>query len=212
MVLDPEGFLNITSYPEYKLNFFGIPKAGNTAIKASLLKVNVYDSSKLRHDEVYDHNKRIYITKEHAIKLSDEDSYKNFSVIRSPYRRLVSLYQHFVVRDPSRTTELHPNLKYCDFEYFINFLFDNTNDNTCNHHMKSLSHFLLDANNVIIPSIIFDLDNDILKLDKFLVSFGCTLQKVNSNHDYDFCLSKKQKILIKKRYENDFIIFKFKEE
>ena len=41
--LIPDGFLNITSYPDLRLNFFGIPKAGNTAIKASLLKVNIRD-------------------------------------------------------------------------------------------------------------------------------------------------------------------------
>jgi len=209
MILDPDGFLNITCYPDYKLNFFGIPKAGNTAIKASLLKVNVRDSAKLRHDEIYDHSKRIYITKKHAIKLSNEDSFINFSVIRSPYRRMLSLYHHFVIRDPSRMSELHPKLKHCSFEYFINFLFDNTNDNTCNHHMKSLSHFLLDTNNVIIPSIIFDLDNDILELNKFLTSFGCILQRINVNHNYDFCLCKKLKTLIKKRYEKDFIVFKY---
>ena len=210
-MLDPDGFLNITSYPDLRLNFFGIPKAGNTAIKASLLKVNIRDSSKLRHDEVYDHKERIYITKEYAIKLSNQNSFVNFSVIRSPYRRMMSLYHHFVIRDPSRMPELHPNLKDCNFEYFINFLFDNTTDDTCNHHMKSLCHFLLDKNNVIIPSIIFDLDDNILKLNKFITSYGCTLQKINANHNYDYCLSKKLKNLIKKRYQNDFITFKFME-
>ena len=209
MVLDVTKLDNVSSYSKHKLNFFAVTKCAGTAIKASLLKQKVISSTSLRYDYIYDHQEDTYITKEHASLMSDE--WLNFSVIRHPYIRFTSLYKHFIIRDPLRRKELHPHLQqHGGLDYFADFLFDNTDDQTCNHHMKSISSFLLDKNDVIIPDIVFMFDQEYKTIINFLNSYGCTLEKANvSNIDLE--LSSYTKRLITERYALDFETFNFEE-
>ena len=208
-MLDPSKFDNVTSYQNYKLNFFAVTKCGGTAIKAALLKEKIIDSSSLRYDYVYDHPEAVYITKEHASLMSDE--WLNFSVIRHPYERFMSLYKHFIIRDPLRRKELHPHLQqHGGLDYFADFLFDNTDNETCNHHMKSICSFLMDKNDVIIPDIVFRFEEEYDTLIDFLNSYGCTLEQANvSNINLE--LSSYTKRLITERYALDFETFNFEE-
>jgi len=209
MFLDLDKFENVSSYREHKLNFFAVTKCCGTAIKASLLRQKIENSSSLRYDYVYDHPDAVYITKEHASMMSDE--WLNFSVIRHPYVRFTSLYKHFIIRDPLRRKELHPHLQqYGGLDYFADFLFNNTDDQTCNHHMKSICSFLMDKNDVIIPDIVFRFEQEYHTIVDFLNSYGCTLEKANvSNIDLE--LSSYTKRLIKERYALDFETFNFEE-
>tara|TARA_Y100000356_G_C11251310_1_gene287248 strand:- start:1159 stop:1788 length:630 start_codon:yes stop_codon:yes gene_type:complete len=209
MVLDVTKLDNVSSYSKHKLNFFAVTKCAGTAIKASLLKQKVISSTSLRYDYIYDHPEATYITKEHASLMSDE--WLNFSVIRHPYIRFTSLYKHFIIRDPLRRKELHPHLQqHGGLDYFADFLFNNTDDQTCNHHMKSISSFLLDKNDVIIPDIVFMFDEEYKTIIDFLNSYGCTLEKANvSNIDLE--LSSYTKRLITERYALDFETFNFEE-
>ena len=209
MFLDPDKLQNITSYREHKLNFFAITKCCGTAIKASLLRQKIINPSSLRYDYIYDHPDSVYITKESASLMSDE--WLNFSVIRHPYKRFASLYKHFIIRDPLRRKELHPHLQqHGGLDYFAEFLFDNTDDQTCNHHMKSICSFLMDKNNVIIPDIVFKFEKEYDTLVDFLNSYGCKLEKANVTN-IDLEISSRTKKLIKERYALDFETFYFEE-
>lgn len=208
-ILDSSKLDNVSSYREHKLNFFAVTKCVGTAIKAALLRQKISNPTALRYDYVYDHEDATYITKEYASRMSDE--WLNFSVIRHPYKRFSSLYKHFIIRDPLRRIELHPHLKqHGGIEYFAEFLFDNTDDLTCNHHMKSICSFLMDENDVIIPDIVFSFEEEYDTILDFLNSYGCTLEKANvSNLDIE--LSSYTKKLISERYALDFETFYFGE-
>jgi len=205
-MLDINKFDNISSYDEHKLNFFAVTKCAGTAIKAALLNYNVKDASALRYDDVYNHPNAVYITKDTATNMSEE--WLNFSVVRHPYIRIQSLFKHFVIRDPNRLHELHPDLSVCNIDDFVQFLINNTTEESCNHHMKSISSFLLDKNNVTIPDIVFDFDKEYKTVVDFLRSYGCQLQKVNVSN-MKVSLSKSSKRLVRERYSLDFETFYF---
>ena len=207
-MLDINKFDNISSYADHKLNFFAVTKCVGTAIKASLLNYNVKDPSALRYDDIYAHPDAVYITKDTAANMSDE--WLNFSVIRHPYIRIQSLFKHFVIRDPNRLYELHPMLSVCNIDDFVQFLIYNTTEESCNHHMKSISSFLMDKNNVTIPDIVFDFDKEYKTVVDFLHSYGCQLQKANISN-MEVSLSKSSKRLVRERYSLDFETFYFEE-
>jgi len=207
-MLDINKIDNISSYHSHKLNFFAVTKCAGTAIKASLLNHKISNSTALRYDDVYEHPEAVYITKDTAANMSDE--WLNFSVIRHPYIRIQSLFKHFVLRDPSRLHELHPELPICNIDDFVKFIIYNTTEESCNHHMKSISSFLLDKNNVTIPDIVFDFDEEYKTVIDFLHSYGCTLQKANVSN-IEVSLSVTSKRLIRERYSLDFETFYFGE-
>ena len=208
-ILDNSKLDNVSSYRRHKLNFFAVNKCCGTAIKAALLQEKIKNPTALRYDYVYDHEDAVYITKEYASMMSDE--WLNFSVIRHPYIRFMSLYKHFIIRDPLRRKELHPHLQqHGGLDYFSDFLFDNTDNLTCNHHMKSICSFLMDKNAVIIPDIVFRFEEEYDTIIDFLNSYGCELQKANvSNIKIE--MSSYTKKLIKERYAQDFETFNFEE-
>jgi len=207
-ILDNSKLDNVSFYPEHNLCFFAVTKCLGTSVKAALCKESVRDSHALRYDYIYDHVNSIYITKDYAKTLSATRCL-NFSVIRHPFSRIKSLYKHFVLRDPSRIKELHKDLEPCDFDYFVAFLLDNTDLNTCNHHMKSISSFLLDENDVIIPNIVFRFDQEFKLLSNFLQGYGCFLEKANISAISDWDLKKHTKLAVRDKYSQDFETFNF---
>lgn len=209
-MLDLDRYQNITSYQKHKLVFFAVPKCCGTAVKAALLNQEILNPSSLRYDYVYDHPDALYVTKQYVTEQLVKDAYLPFSVIRHPYIRFASLYKHFVLRDPDRMSELHPDLTPCSIDYFCDYLFDNTDNLTCNHHLKSISSFLMDKNNVNIPDIVFNLDEEYKTLIDFLRSYGCELQAANvSNLDVE--LNSKIKARIVERYSQDFETYQMRE-
>ena len=124
---------------------------------------------------MYDHEDAVYITKEYASMMSDE--WLNFSVIRHPYIRFMSLYKHFIIRDPlKKRTSSSPSTAW-RVRLLCRFPFDNTDNLTCNHHMKSICSFLMDKNAVIIPDIVFRFEEEYDTIIDFLNSHGCELRK-----------------------------------
>jgi hypothetical protein len=94
---------NITAWPEFKLNYWAVPKCANTAIKACLAKKptnNEFSKEKWVHNPT----NLNYITDKESFK----NGFTNFSVIRHPYERFISLFKdHGMQRPFKKTTSLN---------------------------------------------------------------------------------------------------------
>jgi len=203
--LDPDRGQNIVWYPELNVNYFAVTKAACTAMMASLGKIDIIDPSSSRYDYIYD--SLIFITKEYA----QTNGCKNVSVIRHPCNRIVSLYKHFVLKDPSRVKELLTGLEVNDFkgiDDFVAKVIPHFPAKNTNHHLKSIGHFLCDESGKVIPDLIFKIEEDKDEIKTFLASHGCEFKIANTS-SFDVKLSKESKDIIFERYQKDFNLFKF---
>ncbi len=103
---DKSKFFNITEFTDYKLNYWAVPKCGCTAVKAALVRQKIFDESTTDYYYIHHHLNLTYITPSYA----EVNGNFNFSVVRSPYRRLLALYKHFALRDTERCLELDSNI------------------------------------------------------------------------------------------------------
>ena len=203
--LDPDRWQNIVWYPELNVNYFAVTKSVCTAMMASLGKIDIIDPSSSRYDYIY--NSLTFITKEYA----QTNGCKNISVIRHPYNRIVSLYKHFVLKDPSRTKELLTGLEVNDLkgiDDFVAKVIPHFSAKNPNHHLKSIGHFLCDEVGKVIPDLIFKIEEDREEISTFLASLGCEFKIANTS-SFDVKLSKESKDIIFERYQKDFNLFKF---
>ena len=203
--LDPDRWQNIVWYPELNVNYFAVTKSVCTAMMASLGKIDIIDPSSSRYDYVYD--SLTFITKEYA----QTNGCKNVSVIRHPYNRIVSLYKHFVLKDPSRAKELLAGLEVNDIkgiDDFVAKVIPHFPERNTNHHLKSIGHFLCDESGKVIPDLIFKIEEDKDEISTFLASLGCEF-KVSNISSFNVELSKESIDIIFERYQKDFNLFKF---
>jgi hypothetical protein len=206
---DRTKYFNITQFPQYKLNYWAVPKCGCTAIKAGLVKQKVFDESVTDYRYIHHHPSLTYITPEYA----EINGLFNFSVIRHPYRRMLALYKHFALRDTERCKELIPDINLArvhNLTYFIEKLIKDRDLEHCNHHYKPIYTFLCDQNYLIIPNIIYDFDTDLYSIEHLLNAHGCKLQRANVSN-IDVALNRTQKSLIAKHYWDDFNLFNYEE-
>jgi len=196
---------NIVWFPELNVNYFAVTKSVCTAMMASLGKIDIIDPSSSRYDYVYD--SLTFITKEYA----QTNGCKNVSVIRHPYNRIVSLYKHFVLKDPSRAKELLEGLEVTeikDVDDFVAKVIPHFPAKNPNHHLKSISYFLCDEEGKVIPDLIFKIEEDKDEISTFLASLGCEF-KVSNISSFNVELSKESIDIIFERYQKDFNLFKF---
>ena len=127
---------NISVWPELKLNFWGIPKAGNTSIKY-LLHQKSGNSMQIDDDLnqwVHQAKNTYYITPEEAMN----NGFTNFTVTRNPYDRFLSMFKDVLRRGGSM------GLSRCrTIENFVAHL-ELTPDERRNVHFRSQCHFLRD--------------------------------------------------------------------
>ena len=203
--LDIGRWQGIFWFPHFNINYFGVTKSIQTAMVASLGKIDIIDPSAPRSEYVYDN--QIFITKEFA----QTNGCKNVSVIRHPYNRIISLYKHFVLKDGSRAKELLTGLEVTEIKDVDDFVakviphFPNKNPN---HHLKSISYFLCDEEGKVIPDLIFKIEEDREEISTFLASLGCEFKVANIS-SFNVELSKESKDIIFERYQKDFNLFKF---
>ena len=203
--LDLNKWQNIVWYPELNVNYFAVTKSVCTAMMASLGKIDIIDPSSSRYDYIYD--SLIFITKEYA----QTNGCKNVSVIRHPYNRIVSLYKHFVLKDPSRVKELLTGLEVNDFkdiDDFVAKVIPHFSEKNTNHHLKSIGHFLCDESGKVIPDLIFKIEEDKDEISTFLASLGCAFKVANTS-SFEVKLCKESKDIIFERYQKDFNLFNF---
>ena len=203
--LDKGRWQGIFWFPHFNINYFGVTKSIQTAMVASLVKIDIIDPSASRSEYVYDN--QVFITKEFA----QTNGCKNVSVIRHPYNRVVSLYKHFVIKDPNRAQELLKGLQVNDLkgiDDFVAKVIPHFSKEKPNHHLKSINHFLCNDQGKVIPELVFKIEEDKEEIKLFLTSLGCELKVANTS-TFDVRLSKESEDIIFERYQKDFNLFKF---
>lgn len=78
---------NIATFDQLQLNYWGIPKCGNTTIKYILMRADSPD--KLSANPKAVHQQCTYLTPTQAI----HNGYQNFTVLRNPIDRLYSMHK-----------------------------------------------------------------------------------------------------------------------
>ena len=198
---------NITQWDTHEVNYWGITKCGNTAVKGALLGKNVnrrplqktglmvangaklyIEASKNVHESI---NSK-YITREDAMA----NGYTNFTVIRNPIDRFKSFLSDFNRRDPS----------YYGFDQkhtideFLTHL-ENTTDVERDTHLKSqVCHIFQDTKQLVENIFVLERIN---KLEDFL---SVRINKLNST-DSDIDLNEAHIQRLKCIYHDDFSLY-----
>jgi len=185
---------NISCYDELGLNFWGIPKNGNTAVKLALLQ----KIGKIEKKQVHPNDIGVEYHKEHLIPYIDPNTAinngnLNFTVIRHPYERVLSLYKDFGLRRKQSSIQQHKEL-----DDFISYI-ESTNDSQ-DIHLRSQSYFICNDKGEIQPSVVCNLIN----IHQFLYTRSIDLQIINKTTPIDITLNQKQKQAIQNRYKKDF--------
>ena len=137
---------NISSWDRLKLNYWGIPKCGNTSVKYALAAASELKLQALDDICVWVHKESLtqYITPQQAI----ENGFRNFTVIRNPLDRFMSMHKDICRREP--LSKIVGNDK--SINNFLNYL-EKTNDDKRNVHFRSQCYFIAQGDKVI-PDIL----------------------------------------------------------
>lgn len=182
---------NITQWDILKLNYWGITKAGNTSMKLALLRASGIgvSSDDDSNAKIHSVNYITYITPETA----NLNGYRNFTVVRNPYDRFVSMY---------KDSQKRPNILGTKGIKTINELLnkiENTKDKNRNVHLRSQSYFIVDDIEY------FDLD-DIHRIGQEL---NLDIPHTNSI-EQDVILTEAQKERVYNIYKEDFERFQYR--
>lgn len=182
---------NISVWDEYQLNYWAIPKCANTAIKVALSRFDANPNkpgSKVKW--VHNPDNVNYVSRDMALN----NGYKNFTVIRHPYDRVISLYKDFGIRRPW----FSPNIAIDDFIMRA--------QNKQDPHTRSMSNYLFKQDQLLVDDVVL-LDN----AQDYLKQYKLTLNVFNTTGPTDIVLTDLQKELIYNWYREDFKRFGFDE-
>lgn len=188
---------NITSWSEFKLNYWGITKVGNTSMKYALQQ---HDIEHDNHDDanawIHKEDLATYIDKQTALT----NGYTNFSIIRDPYDRFYSLYDDFM-------NKRHGMLGVRDmsFEDFAEYVSKTDDSFSTNVHIRSQFSFL-SLNNKLVVGCLLNLNN-IPAIENFVKTHSeidINFPHLHSGVDTKVEWTDNIRELIKKRYEKDF--------
>ena len=190
---------NISQWNDLGLNYWGIPKCMNTAIKLALFqKCGKFDDVQIDpYDIGVDYHKEkliSYIDPKTALNNNNI----NFTVIRHPYERSISLYKDFSLRRKDGSIEQHKNI-----DQFIAYL-GTTNDQQ-NIHLRSQCYFICDNDRIHSTMNV----HDERTIHDFLRPLGIKIQVINKTQELNITLTEKQKQIIQKRYRKDFDVLGF---
>lgn len=186
----------ISEWHEYSLNFWNIPKCGATAVKAALFKKDVKDPYAI-HAEYHSTEVQKFISINDAIS----NGYLNFSVVRNPYDRVISMYKDFGLRRPIKK---HKNKNLSDFNYFLDNIILVSKDETCNPHFRSMSSYIQPEGILLVDKVF-----NFLTVKNFLQQYNLNFLPVNVTPTTKINLTKEQKEKIFYRYKNDFSLLKY---
>ena len=195
-------YYNISTWPERGINYWGIPKCGNTSIKYALrgCRPDRYEE----HDQaewVHHKDQAEYITPDEALS----NGRTNITVVRHPYDRVMSLYRDFVLRRPKNHSKGARTLE--NFIYNVIIESDDTIDT--NLHYRSISYFIANTNRT---SLLVDKVFDISNIDYVYQKYGLDNIVLNKSPVYtEDALSTVHKKLIFNRYRDDFRLLGYSE-
>lgn len=176
-----------------KLKFItpAISKCCNSSIKYQILKdlLGENTTKELYNGDMMNIHKLIIYLADHCVSLNINDKqfddYIKFAVYRDPMDRLLSLYNHQPMNFSDNNIE----------KYLIE------NQELCNQHIRKQSSFynLNDIQYLITSK----------NLSKFFINkFNVNLDKINeSNKSLNNIVSSSKENIIKKYYEDDYILF-----
>ena len=195
----------ISSYPNLKLNYWAVPKSANTTIKLCLN--NPTQEKNVSQQSIYTKQKWVHNKKNipHiSVKEALTNNYLNFSVVRHPYDRLLSLFKDFGVRRPWKTIF---NGRKVSLDQFIDKVCVEWKDNTLveNKHAYSQAYYLTNNDNKLLVEKIIDIE----KLDYFFANRNIKIGVFNKTTEISIILNQSQKNIIYKRFEEDFDFFKY---
>lgn len=183
---------NISTWPLLSLNYWGITKCGNTSTKIALLNES---GISFRVDSKTDSNAEIhslsyvqYITPEEAMN----NGYKNFTIVRHPYSRFISMY-----KDSQRRPSILGTRNIKTVDHLLNHI-DAIEDHKRNVHLRSQSYFIKQGVDFY----------DLMNLHSIREDLSITLPHTNSI-EAEIDLSNAQKNRIKKIYKEDFERFNY---
>ena len=186
----------ISEWNTYNLNFWSIPKCASTAIKASLLNKDVSDSYEI-NSNLHSTEVQKFITINQALSNNN----LNFTVIRDPFERVISMYKDFGLRRPIKK---HKKINLQNFNYFLDNVILKSKDETCNPHFRSMSYYIQPFGQLLVDKVL-NLDN----IKDFLKDYNLSFSPVNLTKPLDFKLTEEHKEKIKQRYEKDFDLLKY---
>lgn len=178
---------NISSWPQLNLNYWGIPKCGNTSVKYALLKkCNVTGNEDEIMQWVHNHAMSQYID----IQTAENNRHINFTVTRDPYERFLSMYSDILRRPKHFKLE-----KIETIDQFIDYLYSKPEEKH-NLHFWTQTRFIA-PHNVIIPTCVIDvhrISNGFMGLD---------IGKFNTTNN-NYRLTQQQKERVFQFYKKDF--------
>ena len=187
---------DISTYNNLKLNFWAITKCGNTTVKTHLYNLN--------NNTVFNHKKQTKIHSKEFLSYIDKDNaskngFINFTVVRNPYDRFLSMYKDLVLSRPKRglSAGLKSNTTVDEMLSFIESIPNESRD----VHFKTQISFI----DVNLDIKVIDLKN----LSNWQLNIPApetTRHKSKSNFNN---LTEIQKEKIYKIYKEDFIRFNY---
>ena len=195
----------ISSYPNLKLNYWAVPKSANTTVKLCLN--NPTQEKNVSLQSIYTKQKWVHKEKnipQISVNEALTNNFLNFSVVRHPYDRLLSLYKDFGLRRPWKNIF---NGKKVSLDQFIDKVCVEWKDNNFveNKHAYSQAYYLTNDNNKILVEKIIDIKN----LNYFFHSKNIKIGIFNKTPEICVTLTNSQKDIIFRRYEEDFDFFKY---
>jgi hypothetical protein len=159
---------NITSWKKARLNYWGIPKCGNTSIKYTLMMLDKNARLELINSdrpELVAHSPSLvsYITMEEALS----NGYTNFTVVRHPYERFISAV-NYIIKDRRIDTIYDMPSHITNIDTLLDFIED-TPDESRDIHIRSQFSFISDSQERILVDKIFKLEN-IREIEQFIGS------------------------------------------
>jgi hypothetical protein len=184
--------INITVWPQHKLNYWGITKCANSAVKSSLLGHTVKNIHK-RDKSLHSSQNVTYISQDAALS----NTYTNFTVTRDPYERFISLYKDFGC-DRYKSIGLENTVT---FDYFLEYVLEKFPNDDCNIHFKSQCSFITKNNQFMFDNVF-----KMPQLIKFFKRQGIQMHEANVSKEQEVILTNNHKEQIYNRYKNDFIL------
>jgi hypothetical protein len=198
---------NITSWTKLGLNFWGLPKCMNTSVKYALF--NKANAGQPRYADdgpntwLHRTDATTYVTP--SIAMNNGNT--NFTVIRHPYDRMVSLYTdvRYNRREVwNKAIKDVDSMKIDTMDEFLEaYIIHSTDDTSTDIHMRSLTYFIC-KNGVPLFDNIFTFNT----VPTFLHAHGMDVPHINISKRHDIILTPDQKRIIKRRYASEFEIFK----
>jgi len=189
---------NITAWPEFGVNFWGIPKCGNTSVKIALYgidkdrsviegKQNANTFYRVNSKWVHELEVVNYIVPEEAL----ENGLNNLTVIRNPLDRLNSQFFYNFRAKILKITYVDQLLDHVEM----------TSELDRNMHFRSQKFFIAENSKLLVDKI-FKLEH-IQELENFLgIQIPITNQSMAK-----LTFTKQQISRIKKLYKEDFDLY-----